>query len=35
MNIEGRVFQTTKCHNPLGDAKEEWKIFRALSERIF
>ena len=34
MNIEGRVFQTTKCHNPLGEAKEEWKIFRALSETI-
>ncbi len=34
MNVEGRVFQTTKCHNPLGDAKEEWKIFRALSESI-
>ena len=34
MNIEGRVFQTNKCHNPLGDAKEEWKVFRALSETI-
>tara|TARA_B100000674_G_C37339294_1_gene688956 strand:- start:154 stop:582 length:429 start_codon:yes stop_codon:yes gene_type:complete len=34
MNIEGRVLQTTKCHNPLGDAKEEWKIFRVLSEAI-
>ncbi len=34
MNIEGRVFQTTKCHNPLGDAKEEWKVFRALSETM-
>ena len=34
MNIEGRVFQTTKCYNPLGDAKEEWKIFRALSDTI-
>ncbi len=34
MNIEGRVFQTTKCHSPLGDAKEEWRVFRALSETI-
>ena len=32
MNIEGRVIQTTKCHNPLGDAREEWKIFRVLSD---
>ena len=32
MNIEGRVIQTTKCHNPLGEARDEWKIFRVLSE---
>ncbi len=32
MNIEGRVLQTTKCHNPIGQAKEEWKIFRVLSD---
>ena len=32
MNIEGRVIQTTKCHNPLGEAREEWKIFRVLSD---
>ena len=32
MNIEGRVIQTTKCHNPIGEAKEEWKIFRVLSD---
>ena len=31
MNIEGRAIQTSRCHNPLGDAKEEWKIFRVLS----
>ena len=31
MNIEGRVIQTTKCHNPLGEARDEWKIFRVLS----
>ena len=34
MNIEGRVFQTTKCHNPLGESKDEWKVFRAFSEAI-
>ncbi len=34
MNIEGRVIQTTKCHNPLGEAREEWKIFRVLSDLL-
>ena len=34
MNIEGRVIQTNKCHNPLGEAREEWKIFRVLSDLI-
>ncbi|MDC0037788.1 NADH-quinone oxidoreductase subunit NuoG [Alphaproteobacteria bacterium] len=34
VNIEGRVLQTTKCFNPIGDAKEEWKIFRALSQEF-
>ena len=34
MNIEGRVIQTSRCHNPLGDAKEEWKIFRILSDLL-
>ena len=34
MNIEGRVIQTNKCHNPLGESKEEWKIFRVLSNLI-
>ena len=34
MNIEGRVIQTSRCHNPLGEAKEEWKIFRVLSDLI-
>ena len=24
MNIEGRVIQTSRCHAPLGEAKEEW-----------
>ena len=32
MNIEGRTIQTSRCHNPLGEAKEEWKIFRVLSD---
>ena len=32
MNIEGRVIQTTKCHSPLGESREEWKIFRVLSD---
>ena len=34
MNIEGRVIQTSRCHNPLGEAKEEWKIFRVLSDLL-
>ncbi len=34
MNIEGRVIQTSRCHNPLGDSKEEWKIFRVLSDLL-
>ncbi|MBL6674664.1 MAG: NADH-quinone oxidoreductase subunit NuoG [Proteobacteria bacterium] len=34
MNIEGRTIQTSRCHNPLGDAKEEWKIFRVLSDLL-
>jgi len=32
VNTEGRVLQTSKCHGPIGDAKDEWKIFRALSD---
>ena len=32
VNTEGRVLQTSKCHSSLGEAKEEWKIFRALSD---
>ena len=34
VNMEGRPIQTTKCYNPIGDAKEEWKIFRALSNQF-
>ena len=26
--------QTTKCYNPIGESKEEWKIFRALSDQF-
>ena len=32
LNTEGRVLQTSKCHGPIGDAKDEWKIFRVLSD---
>ena len=35
MNIEGRVIQTSRCHNPLGYSKEEWKIFRVLSNYFY
>ena len=34
VNMEGRVIQTTKCFHPIGDAKDEWKIFRSLSNEI-
>ena len=34
VNTEGRVVQTTKCMHPLGESKEEWKIFRALSNEF-
>ena len=34
VNMEGRVLQTTKCFHPIGDSKDEWKIFRALSNEI-
>ena len=34
INMEGRVLQTTKCFHPLGESKDEWKIFRALSNKI-
>jgi len=34
VNMEGRVLQTTRCYHPLGDSKEEWKIFRALSNNF-
>ena len=34
VNMEGRVLQTTKCYSPLGESKEEWKIFRSLSDNF-
>ena len=34
VNMEGRVMQTTKCFNPIGESKEEWKIFRSLSDQF-
>jgi len=34
VNMEGRVMQTTKCFHPIGESKDEWKIFRALSNEI-
>ena len=34
MNMEGRVLQTTRCYHQLGASKEEWKIFRALSNNF-
>ena len=34
MNMEGRVLQTTRCYHPLGASKDEWKIFRALSNNF-
>ena len=34
INLEGRVLQTTRCFHPLKESKEEWKIFRALSNHF-
>ena len=34
VNMEGRVMQSTRCYHPLGQAKEEWKIFRSMSDNI-
>ena len=34
VNMEGRVLQTTKCYHPIGESKDEWKIFRALSDQF-
>jgi NADH-quinone oxidoreductase subunit G len=34
VNTEGRVQQTLRCVFPPGEAKEDWAIIRALSERV-
>jgi NADH-quinone oxidoreductase subunit G len=34
VNMEGRVLQTTRCYHPLGESKDEWKIFRSLSNNF-
>ena len=34
VNLEGRVIKSQLCHPPLGDAKNEWKIFRKLAEKL-
>ena len=34
VNMEGRVLQTTRCYHPLNQSKEEWKIFRVLSDNF-
>jgi len=34
MNMEGRVLQSTRCYHPLGQAKEEWKVFRSISNNF-
>ena len=31
VNMEGRVLQSSRCYHPIGQAKEEWKVFRSLS----
>ena len=32
VNTEGRVQRTLRAHYPVGDAREDWTIFRALSD---
>ena len=34
INIEGRPQEAKKCHNPIGEAKEEWKILKELSNQL-
>lgn len=34
MNTEGRLQQATRAIFPVGEAKEDWKIIRALSEKL-
>jgi len=34
VNIEGRPQEAKKCHNPIGQAKEEWTILKELSNQL-
>ena len=34
VNIEGRPQEAKKCHNPIGQAKEEWAILKELSNQM-
>jgi len=34
INIEGRPQEARKCHNPIGQAKEEWTILKELSNQL-
>ena len=34
VNIEGRPQESKKCHNPIGQAKEEWAILKELSNQL-
>ena len=34
VNIEGRPQEAKKCHNPIGQAKEEWAILKELSNHL-
>tara|TARA_B110000305_G_scaffold241575_1_gene316289 strand:+ start:520 stop:2568 length:2049 start_codon:yes stop_codon:yes gene_type:complete len=32
INVEGRPQEAFKCHNPIGDSKEEWSILKKVSD---
>ena len=32
INVEGRPQEAFKCHNPIGDSKEEWSILKKMSD---
>ena len=32
INVEGRPQEAFRCHNPIGDAKEEWSILKKISD---
>ena len=34
VNLEGRVLQSYLCHHPLGDAKDDWKIIKAIGTSL-